>query len=575
MPSDSIDSTQQGVRMRITRDIAVPMRDGTVLLANLYRPDDGRPYPVIVTSTPYGKDVHVSDAMPPVWGTVKERYPEILEASSCKHMIWECPDPEPWVANGYAMLQVDVRGTGKSAGYMNPNSPGEADDGYDAIEWAVAQDWCDGSAGVLGLGYITCTNWRVAALRPAGLKAAVFCQGTHDFYRDRVRNDGIYSSGFNKIWLNLHGLPNQHGNPDSPFPDMYTGEAATGPDRFTPEELAANRIDYLEELISHPLLDDWFKARIANLAEIEIPSLVIANWGGLGLQLRGTVNGWTGLGSSDKWLKIESGSYFFTFFTPERVAFLKRFFDRHLKGIENDWAAEPRVEVTIRSTDDGVAKVLTSTNWPLPGLEWQRLHFDLDAQALNGAVPAATTASYTPGQGEVTLVSQPLAESVTLAGPLAAKLYLSCETEDTDLFLTLRIIDPDGRDVSFFAATDPCAAPTQGWLRASQRKLDPVRSSEYVPVHAHDERQPLVPGEVHEVDVAIWPTGVEIPAGHRLALVIGGADFTWPPEAGKQAATVRMTHDHPRDRPPAVFEGKVTLHSGPEYPAYIALPRAP
>ena len=566
------ESKKQTMPMQVHRNVAVPMRDGSVLLANLYRPADGRRFPVIVSSTPYGKDVSVS--FPPAWKAVEERYPEILTASSCAHAIWECPDPEVWVANGYAMLQVDARGTGKSPGYMQPNSPAEVDDGCDAIEWAVAQDWCDGSAGVLGLGYITCTNWRIAAQRPRGLKAAVFCQGTHDFYRDRIRNDGIYNSGFNSIWWAQQGLANQHGNPDSPFPDMYTGEIATGPERLSPAELVANRVDYLNELLAHPLLDDWFKARIPDLAKIDIPALVIANWGGLGLQLRGTVTGWMGLSSPNKWLKLENGSYFFTFFTPKRVAFLKRFFDFHLKGIENDWLAEPRVEVSVRSTDDNVAKVLTGTDWPLPNLQWQRLYLDLDSHGLvDTPRAAAATATYTPGRSAVTLTTEPLAQTVTLAGPLAAKLWLACETDDTDIFLTVRIIAPDGQDVSFFAAVDPHTPPTQGWLRASQRKLDPKRSSAYLPVHAHDERQPLSPGKIYEIDVSIWPTGIEIPAGYRLSLVVGGADFTWPPESGKKASV--FAHKEPRDRPPAVFEGKVTLHAGPQHPAYIALPVAP
>lgn len=569
-------AARQTASMQITRNVAVPMRDGAVLRANLYRPDDGRRYPVIVSSTPYGKDVHVRDAFPDVWTTVEQRYPEILKASSCAHMIWECPDAESWVANGYAVLQVDVRGTGKSPGFMYPNSPDEVDDGFDAIEWAVAQDWCDGSAGMLGLGYITRTNWRIAAQKPAGLKAAVFCQGTHDFYRDCARNDGIFSSGFNSAWLARHGMPNQHGNPDSPLPDMYTGAVNTGPDALTPAELTANRIDYIEDLLAHPLLDAWFRARIPDVSKIDFPALVIANWGGLGLQLRGTVNGWIGLASHDKWLKIESGSYFFTFFMPERIAFLKRFFDFHLKGIDNDWPREPRVEVSVRSTDDGVAKVLTSKDWPLPELQWRRLYFDLDTRSLVGSLPRVTaTAAYTPGHEEVTLTTKPLDEPVTLVGPLAAKLWLSAETEDTDLFLTVRIIAPDGEDVSFFAAVDPNSPPTQGWLRASQRKLDPARSSEYLPFHAHDERQPLSPGDIYEIDVSIWPTGIQIPARHRLSLVIGGSDFVWPAQSGKKAPTVRMVHEEPRDRPPAIFGGRVTLHAGARYPAYLALPIVP
>ncbi|WP_313805180.1 CocE/NonD family hydrolase [Sphingobium sp.] len=559
--------------MIVARNVPVPVRDGAILYGNLYRPCGDARHPVIVSCTPYGKDVHVSKAMPPVWGTVQERYPEILAASSCAHMIWECPDPESWVNQGYAVLQVDVRGTGKSPGFMQPNSPIEALDGYDVIQWAVEQPWCDGSAAMLGLGYITCTNWRVAALRPPGLKAAVFCQGTPEFYRDRARNDGIYNSGFNSLWWNMHGLPNQHGNGDSPFPDMYTGDVATGIDSFPPEKLAANRVDYPASLLDHPLLDDWFAERLAGLSSIGIPSLVIANWGGLGLQLRGTIGGWTRLGSARKWLKVEGGSYFFTFFTPERVAYLKQFFDHHLKGRDNGWVERPRVELSVRSTDDGIARDLTGADWPLPDIEWQRLHFDLAERSLTAAAPgAAAVASYAPGENEITLLGEPLAEPMIIAGPLSARLHLACETEDTDLFLTVRIVRPDGTEVSFFSATDPWAAPTQGWLRASQRKLDPGRTTEYLPCHQHDERQPLTPGEIYEVEVSIWPAGIEIPAGCRLGLTIAGADFVWPASAGKGAATVPMTHDDPCDRPAAIFGGGVTLHSGPAHPSWLALP---
>jgi hypothetical protein len=67
---------------------------------------------------------------------------------------------------------------------------------------------------------------------------------------------------------------------------------------------------------------------------------------------------------------------------------------------------------------------------------------------------------------------------------------------------------------------------------------------------------------------------LQIPAGYRIALVIGGTDFSWPAEAG-QAAPVRMVHDDPRDRPPLIFGGKVTLQAGEQWPSYLALPAIP
>lgn len=559
--------------MIVERDILVPMRDGHNLVANLYRPKGNRKVPVLVTSTPYGKDVHVQNAFPQVWNIVQERYSQILEASSGKHMIWECIDPEVWVVRGYAVLQIDSRGFGKSAGYMDPNSPQEAIDGVDAIDWVCAQPWCTGDAGCIGLGYITCTNWRIAAMKPEGLKAAIFCQGTAEFYRDRVRNDGLYNNGFNEIWYREHALPNQHGNHDTDRRDMYAGVIANGSTRLFSDVLTKNRSDYLNDLISHPLRDAWITDREAVVEQIGIPSLVIANWGGLGLQLRGTVTGWERLASEQKWLKVEAGNYFFTFFMPDRVAYLARFFDHFIKGADNGWEEERRVQVAVRTLDDGISHELNSDTWPLSEAHWTNFYFGLEDNTLSSVrVSDLKSSSYVPGESELCLYSAPFEGDTTIAGPVCAKLWISCETEDTDLFLTLRVLSPDNKDASFSAATDPCAAPSQGWLRASQRELAVDRTKPMQPVHAHTTRQPLIPGNLTEVDVSIWPTGLMIPKGHRLALVIGGSDFTWPADSGKLPQTVQMVHTHANDRPAAIYTGRVTVHTGPDHAAHLSLP---
>jgi predicted acyl esterase len=116
--------------------------------------------------------------------------------------------------------------------------------------------------------------------------------------------------------------------------------------------------DYLGDVLAHPLSDSFYQDRTPDLSKIEYPALVIANWGGLGLHLRGTIRGYMGIASREKWLKIQSGSYF------------HRFFDRYLKGIDNDWENEPPVEVEIRSPGDTVKRVARSTAWPLPEAQW-------------------------------------------------------------------------------------------------------------------------------------------------------------------------------------------------------------
>ena len=122
-----------------------------------------------------------------------------------------------------------------------------------------------------------------------------------------------------------------------------------------------------------------------------------------------------------------------------------------------------------------------------------------------------------------------------------------------DLFLTLRVFDPHGGEVTFVGANDPKAPVSQGWLRVSQRKIDPARSRPDKPYHPHDERLPVVPGETYEVDVEIWPTSIVVPVGYTLALTIAGKDFERPETQGLMKGSGIFLHDDPADRPDALF----------------------
>jgi len=159
---------------------------------------------------------------------------------------------------------------------------------------------------------------------------------------------------------------------------------------------------------------------------------------------------------------------------------------------------------------------------------------------------------------------------------------VSSSTVDADIFAVLRVFDPQGKEVSFQGALDPKTPIGQGWLRASHRKLDPRRSLPYRPYHTHDEKQPLEPGEVYELDVEIWPTCIVVPKGWRVALTLRGKDYD---HGGEAASLTNMKnpmrgcgpfiHDDPTDRPPEIFGGKVTLHFGAKRPAHLLLPVIP
>jgi len=435
------------------------------------------------------------------------------------------------------------------------------------------QPWASGKVGLLGISYYAAGQWMIAAERPPHLAAMLPWQGTYDFYRDRTRQGGILGAGFLHRWWHRSVLRNQHGNPDTPLVDIDTGERNTGPESLAPEALAANRVDYIGNLLARPLNGPWYEERSARLERIGIPALVVANWGGLGLHLRGTILGWLGIASRDKWLKVQSGSYFFTFLLPQNIALQRKFFDRYLKDIDNGWENEPKVEVAVRAADDTVKRVVSDTRWPLSETEWTRLYLDASSTSLATAAPAKPAIAGYAATGEgVTFSTAPLDRPLEFAGPIKAKLFVSSSTNDMDLFATLRAFDPLGKEVTFFSAVEPRAPVSQGWLRVSQRKLDAARSTEWQPWHPHDESQKLDPGEIVEVDLEIWPASAALPAGYRLALTLQGKDFERPGETGPQRGSGWFLHDDPRDRPPSSFAGMHAVYSGGESSSYLLLP---
>jgi predicted acyl esterase len=184
----------------------------------------------------------------------------------------------------------------------------------------------------------------------------------------------------------------------------------------------------------------------------------------------------------------------------------------------------------------------------------------------------------------VTFLTAPFEEDTEITGPSAMKLFVSSETEDADLFVIVRLFTSDLKEVVFQGALDPHTPIAHGWLRASHRKLDPTLSLPYRPYHAHDEQQPLSPGEVYEIDVEVLPTCIVIPAGYRIGVSVRGRDYVYPggAAAGPQSlGNMTFTgvgpykHTDPLNRPLSKFGGQVTLHMGPKRQAHILLPIIP
>jgi predicted acyl esterase len=562
----------------VEKDVEIPMRDGAKLIANVYRPDAPGKFPALTACGPYGKDIPLKDNFPFAYAFIEKNQPEILKNSSGKYLQHEMPDLECFVREGYVVIRGDVRGTGKTPGLQDPNSPLEYRDGHDVIEWAAAQPWCTGKVGMVGISYHAVGQWMVAAQRPPHLACIVPWHGTAEYYEGRTRQGGIFCDGFTRGWWERQRV-NQHGSPDCPFKDMFTGERNTGP-VLSQEAREANRSRYVETILAHPLLDDWYRERMPRYENIQVPALVVANWNGLGLHGRGTIEAWTKLASKDKWLKVESGNYFTTAMLPQNIALQLRFLDHYLKGVNNGWEKEPRVEVSIRGADDKVKRWVPGTQWPMSTTKWTRLSLDLDAKAL-GESPATRKAQAgfeATGEG-LSFRTEPLKRDMVFAGPLKLRLWVSSTTPDADLFITVRAFDPQGKEVTFLSSMEPKSFVSQGWLRVSHRKTDPKRSTEYLPVHTHDEEQMLKSGEVVQVDIPVWPASLELPAGHRLELIVSGKDCERPVDPAAPKGATRgsglYTHRDPADRPAARFAGTYTLHSGEGRENYLLVPVIP
>jgi hypothetical protein len=221
--------------------------------------------------------------------------------------------------------------------------------------------------------------------------------------------------------------------------------------------------------------------------------------------------------------------------------------------------------------------------WPLARTQWTKYFLQPDGKTLSPDTPSqATTLSYeTMGDG-IAFSTPPMAKDLEITGPVAAKLWVSSETADADLFLALRVFDPAGKEVTFIGSNDPRTPVGLGWLRASHRKLDPKLSKPYRPWHTHDEEQPLKPGEVVELDVEIWPTSIVVPQGYRLALSVRGRDYevdgrdiALPNAPYPMKGVGPFLHIDKDDRPPAVFDCKNTLHVAAGRQSYLLLPIIP
>ena len=445
---------------------------------------------------------------------------------------WEAPNPVWWAAQGYAVVNCDLRGAGTSEGTASLLSAQEGEDVHDLIEWAAAQPWSTGAVGMLGVSYLAISQWEAAALRPPGLKAICPWEGFTDAYRDLMRPGGIREDGFVRMWsLGMRGVVRQ-----------------------------GYRLS--EQQRRHPLRDEWWRGLVPALQNITVPALICGSFSDNNLHSRGSFRGWERIASADRFLYTHRGGKWATFYAPEARAAQLRFFDRYLRG--RDVPPPPRLRLEVRESRDVIASVRAEDSWPLERTEWRPLF--LTSAGLASAAPTAA--------GQVTFATRShgacwewtAAADTEITGPMALRLWVEAHGAD-DLDLFAGVEKWRGRTCVPFEGSYGFGRDriTTGWLKASLRALDEDSSRPFDPVPALSHRQPLAPGQVVQADIALGPSATFFRAGERLRLLVAGR-WLWPrnPLTGQFPAAYQKGP-----------KGRCTLHWGPQRQARLLVPIIP
>jgi putative CocE/NonD family hydrolase len=516
------------------RDAEVATRDGTILRANVFRPPGTRAYPVVLCAHPYGKD-NLPRRRGKRWTFSGQyhilRQPDPVSFSALTG--WEGPDPAWWVAKGFAVVNTDLRGCGRSDGIGRLLSRQESEDVHDAVQWAATQPWSDGRVVMLGVSYLAISQYGAASLKPPALQAICPWEGFTDAYRDFAFPGGIRENGFMRIWSALLRR--------------------------------STRLSYdLDKMqTEHPLRDDFWRALVPDLSTIDVPMLVCGSFSDQPLHSRGSMRAFTSTSSSRARLYTHRGGKWSTFYSEAARAEQLSFFRSVLDGDGNPPSRSVRLEV--REDRTTVSAVREEAEWPLARTNWTPLYLTRDGR-LAPVAPSDSGSVAFKTHSRAAAFGWTVPEDTELIGPMAARLWVEADgTDDLNLFIGVekwrngRFVPFEG---GFGYGRDRIAT---GWQRTSLRRIDPEQSTPWEPVPPCVERQPLRPREVVAVDVALGPSATLFRAGEQLRLVVGGR---WLSPRNPLTGQFPLAYPHsPR--------GRAILHWGPGREAHLLAPVIP
>ncbi|MCH7822665.1 MAG: CocE/NonD family hydrolase [Proteobacteria bacterium] len=543
-------------------DVAVPMRDGVVLRADVYRPAGEGPFPVLVYRTPYNKH------------GAAESYQTHLRA----------------VERGYAVVLQDVRGRYASEGVFEPYYH-EGADGYDTIEWAAAQSWSNGDVGTFGLSYPGAAQWLAAIESPPSLKAMAPAM-TFSSPRNFFYMNGVFDLSW-LPWIYFNVAPDARERQGIPGITSYA-EAAETWDSVAGDYLGhlplielpflREEAPYYFEWLAHPPEDawwDWAEIR-GRYSDVDAAVLNMSGWYDESYGPEGAITNHNGLVASRSgdsrshlimgpWKHgvIETGEHkvgdldFGSNAGINYDAVILRFFDQYLKNEDSGLRAEPAVNYFVMGSNEW----RKAQSWPPEdateelscfggnGLrpcsdenELSTSTFIADPKnPVTDPYPSFGPHDYSELQKRADLLtfdSELLLSDVTIAGNVIARIFLSCDCRDMDLWVRLQDVYPDGRAINM-------RSPGAEVMRASYRD----RAA---------GRQPLEPGQVYEIRLDNTMVANTFKAGHRIRAQISAS---FAPHLSRNLQTGQSESVSSESQ-----IANITIHHNTQYPSALILP---
>jgi len=490
----------------------ITMSDGTRLATSVWLPEDAEtsPVPAILEYLPYRKD----------------------DSRAIRDSTYL-----PYFAgHGYAVVRVDIRGTGNSEGILyDEYLKQEQDDALEILDWIEAQPWCSGEAGIIGISWGGFNGLQIAARRPPQLKAIISVASTDDRYADDVHyRGGCLLASDQMPWASrmfvMNGLP--------PDPKIV-GENW--------REMWFNRLEntppYVEAWLEHQTRDEFWQhgSVCENYADIECAVYAVGGWGdaytnaiprlleGLPGPKKGLIGPW-------------SHGYPYVAIPGPQIGFLQeclRWWDYWLKGVDNGIMDEPMLRAWVQDSvhpssyyDERPGSWVAETQWPSPDLQPHEYFLDdgfLDDEA-ESDIELSFRGSQLHGSGaglwcpygedidfptdqrtedglSLSFTSSPMIEDVVILGNPQVSLKLASDQPDALIVVRLCDVSPTGESLLV----------SRGFLNLTHRD-------------SHENPTPLQPGKFYQITIPMDVAGHRLPAGHRWRLSISPTywPMAWP-----------------------------------------------